>query len=176
MEGKMKNYIKYESYQDYPEKGVNFIDFTPTYFDLKSRNFIINEMSKIIDNLDIDFNKTVIVAPDARGFILGSIIADHYQLPLVLVRKEEKFPPKSISVSTQYETEYSKTCLAIQDIDLDMKKCIFIDDVFATGGTYKASKSLCILNGAIDFIPIVIYDVGIEKYDGLYSIFNKNNL
>ena len=33
--------------------------------------------------VNIDFNNTVIVAPDARGFILGSIIAHEYNLPLI---------------------------------------------------------------------------------------------
>lgn len=178
MEGKMSNYIKFKSYRDYPYKGVNFIDFTPTYYDLKSRNFIINEMSKIIDSLNIDFNHTVIVAPDARGFIMGSILAHEYNLPLILVRKESKFPPESISVAKSYDTEYSTDVLAMQEYDLDGKTCLFIDDVFATGGTYNATKDLCCLLGADDCIPIVIYDVGIsDKIDNiLYSVFNQSNL
>lgn len=129
---KMKEYIDFEVYNNYPREGVLFIDFTPSYFNINSRNYIIKRMTSIIDSLDIDFNKTVIVAPEARGFILGSIIAHEYNLPLVIIRKESKFPPDSISIAKEYKTEYSTDCLAIQDYDLHEKTCIFIDDVFAT--------------------------------------------
>lgn len=176
MKSSNDNPIKYNLYEDYPEKGVNFIDFTPMYYDIKSRNFVINEFSKIIDNMDIDFNNTVVVAPDARGFLLGSIIADRYDLPLVLVRKESKFPPESIAIAAKYKTEYSEDCLAIQNVDLNMKKCIFIDDVFATGGTFKTVKELCILQGAIEVIPLVIYDVGISENKNVYYLFNSHCL
>ena len=66
----------------------------------------------------------------------------------------------------------------MQEYDLDGKTCLFIDDVFATGGTYNATKDLCRLLGADDCIPIVIYDVGIsDKIDNiLYSVFNQSNL
>lgn len=118
MNEKMKTYLDYEVYDGYPREGVVFIDFTPSYYNTKCRNYIINQMSDIIDNLDIDFNNTVIVAPEARGFILGSIIANNYDLPLIIIRKESKFPPQSISVAKEYKTEYSNDCLAIQEHDL----------------------------------------------------------
>ena len=129
---KMKDYLKFDIYDDFPRKGVKFIDFTPSYYNIKSRNYIVSMFSTFIDDLDLDFNNTVIVAPEARGFILGSIMAHEYGLPLIIVRKESKFPPESISVAKEYKTEYSTDCLAMQDYDLNNKTCIFIDDVFAT--------------------------------------------
>lgn len=169
--------IKYNVYKNYPNYGVRFIDFTPTYYDLESRTYIVNKMSNIIDSFDIDFNNTVIVAPDARGFILGSIIAHEYNLPLILVRKESKFPPEAINIAKSYATEYSVASLAIQKYDLTNKTCIFIDDVFATGGTYFATRELCRLSGALETIPIVLYDVGISQNDiKVYSVFKSNEL
>lgn len=118
MNEKMKNYLDFNVYDGYPREGVVFLDFTPSYYNVNSRNFITNNMSVIIDELDIDFNNTVIVAPEARGFIIGSMIAYNYDLPLIIVRKESKFPPKSISVAKEYRTEYSTDCLAMQEYDL----------------------------------------------------------
>ena len=114
MSKKMNTYLKYNIYENFPRARVKFVDFTPSYYDIKSRNFITNNISSIIDELDIDFNNTVIVAPEARGFILGSMIAYNYDLPLIIIRKESKFPSESIAVSEKYETEYSTDCLAIQ--------------------------------------------------------------
>lgn len=169
--------IKYSVYNNYPNYGVRFIDFTPAYYDLDSRTYIINKMSKILDSFDIDFNNTVIVAPDARGFILGSIIAHEYNLPLILVRKESKFPPASVNIAKSYATEYSVESLAIQKYDLTDKTCIFIDDVFATGGTYFATRDLCKLSGALETIPIVLYDVGISQNNiKVYSVFKSDEL
>ena len=118
MSEKMSNYLDFGVYDGYPREGVVFIDFTPSYYNTKCRNYLVNKMSSIIDNLDIDFNNTVIVAPESRGFILGSIIASNYDLPLIIIRKESKFPPQSISVAKGYSTEYSTTSLAIQEYDL----------------------------------------------------------
>ena len=45
-----------------------------------------------------------------------------------------------------------------------------------TVGTYETIKDLCILQGAEDIIPIVIYDVGLSDYKELKYLFNIDNL
>jgi adenine phosphoribosyltransferase len=174
--GPIRDYIEFEVYKDFPNDGVMFLDLTPTYYNLKSRKFLVDNICSIIRNIDIDMDNLVIVAPEARGFILGSIIADRFNLPLILIRKENKFPPESIAVAKAYDTEYSKDCIAIQKYDLEGKDCIFIDDVFATGGTYNTTKELCELSGANKVIPIVVYDIKMhDEVENLYSIFDSEN-
>lgn len=174
--GPIRDYIDFEVYKDFPKDGVMFLDLTPAYYNLKSRRFLVNNIIDIIGSLNIELEDTVIVAPEARGFILGSIIASKFDLPLILIRKDTKFPPESIAVAKSYDTEYSKDCLAIQNYDLEGKTCIFIDDVFATGGTYNTVKELCELSEAEEVIPIVVYDIKIhDEIENLYSIFDSEN-
>ena len=86
-------------------------------------------------------NNTVIIGPDARGFILGPLVARQLRLPFVPLRKKGKLPGKVSSVS--YALEYGEDTLEIQSASLQAgSKCVIIDDLLATGGTLEASTRL----------------------------------
>ena len=71
----LKKEIKYNVIQDFPNKGVKFIDFTPAF----SSSVIMNEIAEYIGNYRYD-NKLCdkidyIIMPQSRGYIIGSFLS-----------------------------------------------------------------------------------------------------
>ena len=55
---------------------------------------------------------TVLVGLEARGFILGPILALEFGLPFAAIRKKGKLPGKCFEV--EYGLEYGRDCVQIQ--------------------------------------------------------------
>tara|TARA_E500000331_G_C17136578_1_gene660741 strand:+ start:18 stop:530 length:513 start_codon:yes stop_codon:yes gene_type:complete len=125
--------------QDYPKPGILFYDISPLLNNPKAFNYAINIMAEKLQGYDI--NK--VAAIDARGFIFGSALAIKLKMGLVMIRKKNKLPGKTITQN--YKLEYGEDDLEIQ-YDLSNGKFAIIDDVLATGGTAVAACNL-IKNG-----------------------------
>lgn len=166
-----KRKLRYNVIDDYPSKGVRFIDLTPTLNDYSSFNSTINKLCKMIPD-DCNY----ILCTEARGFIWGSAVSIKKKLPLVIVRKKGRLPECVIKESITYKTEYSTDILQIPNIDLKNKKCCYIDDVFATGVTYDACIKLVSKVGGKLCYGCVIYDVGFNSREEVKSIFRGNDL
>jgi len=128
-------------YQDYPTEGVLFEDINPVLRNTETLGILMELISLKVNTEKADY----IVAPESRGFILGAFICGNLGKPLILARKPGKLPGEIVSAT--YKTEYSEDTLEMQKIDLTGKNVWFIDDVFATGGTYEAVRSLVEQNG-----------------------------
>ena len=122
----------------------------------------------------IDF----IVAPEARGFVLGCPVAYELGIGFVPIRKKGKLPRETISVS--YDKEYGTDELFMHKDDLKPgDRVAIIDDLLATGGTIKATEELIKKTGAtivkIGFL-IELTDLnGREKLDtDVFSIVKYN--
>ena len=131
--------------KDFPKEGVTFIDFNKCF--AKSTTF-----SLLIECLGSVFNKedyNLVVAPEARGFILGPAIAFSNEGSFVPVRKAGKLPPFSSLASVSYLTEYSTDKIEI-DLEcvrraIESRRCykvVIYDDVLATGGTAMACANI----------------------------------
>lgn len=70
------------------------------------------------------------------------MLAERYQLPLVMIRKEGKLPPE-ITIKASYTLEYGEATLTIRNNLLSQDDTVLIvDDVLATGGTLSAAIEL----------------------------------
>ena len=125
--------MKYNITEDFPIKGVSFIDFTPSITDYETFEKVTKKLAELVP-ADIDG----IIVPDARGFIWGATLSRELKKPMFPVRKSGKLPSDQVLTSYTYDTEYSKATLDLQKADYAGKKFVFIDDVYATGGTYDA--------------------------------------
>jgi Adenine/guanine phosphoribosyltransferases and related PRPP-binding proteins len=136
----IKNLILYGTYDNFPKEGVKFIDLTPSLLDSSLSKEIVKQLMNLYEEEKgtIDY----IISPDARGFIWGGMLAAIYDIGFIPVRKPNKLPANAISGMVKYETEYSTTELNLPNVDLNNKKVLFVDDVYATGGTYKAVEEL----------------------------------
>ena len=83
----------------------------------------------------------ILVGLEARGFVLGPILALEWGLPFAAIRKSGKLPGETIKSS--YEKEYGGDVVEIQKGILNAdSKVLLIDDLLATGGTLNAAGDL----------------------------------
>jgi adenine phosphoribosyltransferase len=144
---------------DWPKEGIVFKDISPLLADSNAFNHSTLLMRGLIDQ---QVNVSCIVGIEARGFIFGAYLAKRMGLGFIPVRKKGKLPPPVIS--KEYELEYGTDTLEIKQ---GSGKVIIVDDVYATGGTAKATRDLCQEAG---------YDVIDEVYLINLSFLNKDKV
>lgn len=164
--------IKYNLKQDYPNEGVLFIDLMPTFMDMKLMNKLADTIVEATEGLDID----TIIAPESRGYILGTLVAHKLNANIIPVRKHGKLPLEFVQDSYTYDTEYSTATLDLPKCDLNKKKCLFVDDVYALGGTYYACKRLVEHAGGALYGGACIYNVGINNNHEIISFIFPEDL
>jgi len=125
------------NYPDFPSPGVLFRDISPLLFDVKAREEILEIFGNFIREKNID----TIAGVDARGFILGGMLAERYHLPFIMLRKDGKLPDDLIAKKS-YTYEYGSATLTVRKNILRDHKVFVIDDVLATGGTLGAALNL----------------------------------
>lgn len=124
----------------YKFKGVDkFYDIEPIF----SSGCINTLAESFIDSIK-DLNVDYIICPEARGFLIGSVVSSKLDIPMIMVRKVGKLPYENEEdiVTISYTTEYSSDTLQMKRVDLNGKDVLFVDDVFATGGTFDACRQL----------------------------------
>ena len=131
----LKKYIR--SIPDYPKKGILFRDITTLIKDKDAFKECIDQMSKILNNLNYD----KIVGIESRGFIFSSPLSYNLSKPNILMRKKNKLPAEKYSVD--FKLEYGDATLEIHKDSISPKeRVIIVDDLIATGGTSEAAAKL----------------------------------
>ena len=158
------------SIPDFPKPGILFRDITTLLQDKSAFKEAISRLVKKYKNKKID----LVVAVEARGFIVGGAVAQAIGAGFVPVRKKGKLPWKTRSVT--YELEYGTDTLEMhQDAVKPGDKVLIIDDLLATGGTVKAVTELLEQQGAkicaIAFLIELVDLKGKNKLKG-YPIYS----
>ncbi len=131
----LKDYIA--SIQDFPSEGILFRDITPLMLEGKAFKQACDEMVSFAKQV----GATVIVGPEARGFIFGCPVAYALGIGFAPVRKPGKLPRETITVS--YDLEYGSNSLSLhKDAVKPGDKVLVVDDLLATGGTVEATVNL----------------------------------
>ena len=122
---------------DFPEPGIVFKDITPVLADPMA-------FSTITDLIVVHFgrgNVDKVVGIEARGFILASPVAYHFNAGFVPIRKQGKLPWETFD--EEYALEYGTATIEVhRDAVRPGERVLIVDDVLATGGTAKAAASL----------------------------------
>ncbi|WXL24019.1 adenine phosphoribosyltransferase [Ectopseudomonas mendocina] len=122
---------------DFPKPGVIFRDITPLFQSPRAMRMIVDTF--VQRYIEADFSH--IGALDARGFLIGSIVAHELNKPLVLFRKQGKLPAEVLTES--YQTEYGEARLEVHTDSLcEGDRVLIFDDLIATGGTLLAAAQL----------------------------------
>lgn len=129
--------------RDFPKKGVLFYDITGLLINPEAFAECVQKMTEIYKDSGI----TKLAAIEARGFIFASPLALSLGLPVVLVRKKNKLPGKTIKKS--YLLEYGEDTIEIHESDIaEGDRFLVVDDLIATGGTIRAACELIESAGA----------------------------
>jgi adenine phosphoribosyltransferase len=91
--------------------------------------------------MDPVLRPTVVAGLDARGFIIGSVLAYELGVGFVPIRKKGKLP--FTTVAETYELEYGSATVELHtDAVKAGDRVLLIDDLIATGGTMMAGRRL----------------------------------
>jgi len=131
---------------DWPAPGVQFRDITPLLQDAKVFRVLIDAF--VHRYMDAQMRPDVVAGLDARGFILGSVVAYELGVGFVPIRKKGRLPFTTIEET--YELEYGSATVELHtDAVHAGQRVLLIDDLIATGGTMMAGKNLLEKLGAV---------------------------
>jgi adenine phosphoribosyltransferase len=118
---------------DYPKPGIVFRDITPLLLDPAALDAAVSGLVERVGGREVD----LVVAAEARGFILGGALARQIGAGFVPARKPGKLPHDT--VSAEYILEYGVDALEMHaDALADGARVLVHDDLLATGGTARA--------------------------------------
>lgn len=168
---------QFEFYPDYPKPGINFCDILPVLRDPLSFEMLISHLVNHVFNHTIPAlaaqNKGAkidyVVGLDARGFLLGPILAMRLGAGFVPVRKQGKLPGECQQAI--YEKEYGQDIFEMQTSSLKPgSNVLVVDDLIATGGSAKAAGELVKKLGSTTveylFVVAIPFLKGTDKLDG----------
>jgi adenine phosphoribosyltransferase len=120
---------------DFPRAGIVFKDITPLLQDPGALAEAVRRMAASTTRPD------AVVAIESRGFVFGTALALHWNVPLVPARKFGKLPGPT--VRQVYSLEYGEDTLELHADALSPgQKVAVVDDLLATGGTAAATAGL----------------------------------
>ncbi|OGB35295.1 MAG: adenine phosphoribosyltransferase [Burkholderiales bacterium RIFCSPLOWO2_12_FULL_61_40] len=141
---------------DWPTPGVQFRDITPLLQDAKVFRILIDAF--VHRYMDPGMRPDVVAGLDARGFILGAVVAYELNVGFVPIRKKGKLP--FTTVEETYELEYGSATVELHtDAVKPGNRVLLIDDLIATGGTMMAGKKLLERQGATVMEGAAIVDL-----------------
>lgn len=124
---------------DWPAPGVQFRDITPLLQDPAVFRRVIDAFVQRYRTEGMRPDK--VAALDARGFILGAVIAHELNCGFVPIRKQGKLPFRTVLET--YELEYGSAAVEIHvDAVQPGERVLLVDDLIATGGTMMAGWRL----------------------------------
>ena len=122
---------------DFPKPGIIFKDIAPILLDWELCNDIVKETAQRFKDTRVD----AVCGIESRGFLLGMLLANHWKVPFIMIRKAGKLPGKVVQYS--YDLEYGSSVIEMHDDALMGGESVLIhDDLLATGGTAAAAGEL----------------------------------
>ncbi|MDA8200500.1 MAG: adenine phosphoribosyltransferase [Thermaerobacter sp.] len=122
---------------DFPAPGVLFRDILPVLADPTAYRQLLDELATAA----APFEAALIMAPEARGFLLAAPLAQRLGAGLILARKGGKLPPPVYG--EDYALEYGIARLEVEpEASAVGRRVLVVDDVLATGGTVAAVARL----------------------------------
>lgn len=128
---------KIRDIKDFPKPDIIFKDITPLLADAE----LCRETVKSLAAPFSESPPQAVAGIESRGFIFGMLLAQHFNVPFVPIRKAGKLPFNKISHS--YTLEYGEATIEIHTDAIEPGwKVLVHDDLLATGGTAKAAATL----------------------------------
>ena len=117
---------------DFPAAGILFKDITPLLLDAAALDAAVADLAAFARPLRVE----LVIAAEARGFILGGALARELGAGFVPARKRGKLPSETVGV--EYLLEYGVDVLEVHsDAFAHGARVLVHDDLLATGGTAR---------------------------------------
>ncbi|CAN5575540.1 adenine phosphoribosyltransferase [soil metagenome] len=118
---------------DFPKPGIVFRDLTPLFLAPEALACAVDRIADYAATREIE----LVVAAEARGFILGAAVAARVGAGFIPARKPGKLPLET--TSAEYALEYGVDALEVHhDALAGGARVLVHDDLLATGGTAGA--------------------------------------
>lgn len=174
LKNRLKSKLNIRTQKNFPIEGIEFIDITPLILQKDTLKEIIDAFVDEIKEKNVDY----IIAPEARGFLLGSAIATQLNIGFIPVRKKGKLPPDVIETQIVYEKEYGKDILELPKLVNDEyrnKNFYIVDDIYASGNTMKALKETVQgLGGHVTGEGVIMNIAELNNNKELFSLIDIN--
>jgi adenine phosphoribosyltransferase len=150
---------------DFPQPGIVFKDLTPLFLEPRALAHAIELATDYAAAREVE----LVVAAEARGFILGAAVAARVGAGFIPARKPGKLPLET--ASAEYALEYGVDALEVHHDALEGGARVLVhDDLLATGGTAGALCELVRSAGAeiagCAFLVELAFLGGRERLDG----------
>ena len=157
---------------DWPKPGIVFKDITPLLAHPAGLAMAVELMASPYRGQNIE----LVCGAESRGFIFGTAVAQSLSVGFVPIRKPNKLPATTHSIS--YALEYGTDSLEIHtDAIASGQRILMVDDLLATGGTMKACCDLIDKMGGKIFGVSVLIELRflngrdrIKPYDKIHSV------
>ena len=174
LKNKLKSELNIRTEKDFPKKGIEFIDITPLFLQKETLQEMNDMFVKEIKKKKVDY----IVGPEARGFLLGSMLSISLGAGFIPVRKQGKLPPTTVEGKVNYTKEYGDDVLELPKLVEESykgKKFYLVDDIYATGNTMNAIKTkIEELGGIIAGEGVILNIVELNNKKDLFSLIDIN--
>ena len=128
---------KIRTIPNWPRQGIMFRDITTLLHDAPEFSHTIELLVERYKDKHVD----LVAGIEARGFIIGSILAHRLNVGFVPIRKKGKLPAET--ESEEYELEYGTDTIEIHKDAINKgDRVLIVDDLIASGGTSMAACKL----------------------------------
>ena len=168
------NELNIRTQKNFPKEGIEFIDIMPLIIQKETFKEIIDKFVEEIKDKNVDY----IIGPEARGLIIGAVIASKLEIGFIPVRKAGKLPPNTVEEQFEYEKEYGRDKLELPKLvneEYKNKSFYIVDDIYATGNTLKAiEEAVKRLGGIVKGKGVIMNIKELNNDNNIYSLLDIN--
>ncbi len=169
----LNKYIRTIKY--FPKKGIQFKDITTLCMKYAHFKESCDQIIQMYKGKEI----SKVCAIEARGYVLGGVLAYQLGAGFVLIRKPGKLPAETFSES--YKLEYGTDAIEMHKDAIEKGENVLVfDDLLATGGTAKAACNLVEKAGGVVIGIAFVIELtgslhGRDKLDG-YDVISLTQI
>jgi len=153
-----------ESIQDFPKEGILYRDIQPLLENHTVFMDAVKDMGRLVDYKHVKYW----VGIESRGFIFASALSMIYGGGVKLIRKSGKLPNENLK-RVNYTLEYGIDTIEMKS---GSGSVVLVDDIYATGGTMKASEKLSKICGYDVIDKLCLLDIGIVEDHDIKCLIN----